>query len=179
MILISPFAAHATEDWRQEARKISAAVPPRLLKTLDEQIKQSGPEQAIPVCRDLAPEIAKDVSSTTGWQLRRVTLKPRNDKRATPDAWEKQALEEFEHRRLQGEKPAGLEKGEIVEENGARFYRYVKALPVQPLCLTCHGETNSMGDGIRTRLKETYPNDKATGYHEGEIRGAISLKKSL
>ena len=28
----------------------------------------------------------------------------------------------------------------------------------------------------RCVIQETYPNDQATGYHEGDVRGAISVK---
>ena len=83
----------------------------------------------------MAPKMAGEISQQTGWKIKRVSLKPRNDARAIPDAWEKAALEDFDMRAAAGEPPAKLEKGEKVGSE----YRFVKALPVQPLCLSCHG----------------------------------------
>lgn len=158
-----------------EARKVATMLPPKLLASLQEEIGKSGPEGAIPVCRDMAPKIAGEISAQTGWKIRRVSLKARNDARATPDAWEKAALEDFDRRAAAGEPPAQLEKGGRVGDE----YRYVKALPVQPLCLGCHGPAEQLSPAVKSALKQHYPNDRATGYSVGQIRGAISVRRPL
>jgi hypothetical protein len=123
----------------------------------------------------MAPKMGKKIAEETGWKVRRVTLKVRNEARAVPDEWEKAALEEFDRRAAAGESPAKLEKGEVVGSE----YRYVKALPVQPLCLNCHGPDDQIQPSVKAVLKEHYPNDRATGYSEGQIRGALSVRKPL
>ena len=164
----------AAEDAQlAEARKVATMLPPRLLASLQEEISKSGPEGAIPVCRDMAPEMAGEISGQTGWKIKRVSLKPRNAARATPDAWEKAALEDFDKRAAAGEAPAQLEKGATVDNE----YRYVKALPTQALCLGCHGSADQLSPGVKTVLAELYPDDRATGYSLGQIRGAISVRK--
>ena len=45
------------------------------------------------------------------------------------------------------------------------------------MCLTCHG--TDVSDDVMSALQQRYPNDMATGYLEGQIRGAISLIKEL
>ncbi|MDH4216833.1 MAG: DUF3365 domain-containing protein, partial [Gallionella sp.] len=99
-VLISPFVttfASAGDDaLLGEARKVATTLPPKLLATLQEEIKKSGPEGAIPVCKDMAPKMAGEISQQTGWKIKRVSLKTRNEARATPDAWEKVALEDFD-----------------------------------------------------------------------------------
>jgi hypothetical protein len=162
-----------------EARKVATSLPPKLITLLQEEIAKSGVDGAIPVCKDMAPQIAKELSAQSGWKIKRVSLKARNEQRATPDAWEKEALEDFDRRAAAGEKPPQLEKGAVVEDNGARVYRYVKALPVQPLCLACHGPVDQIAPAVKARLAEQYPHDTATGYSEGQIRGAISVSKPL
>jgi hypothetical protein len=156
-----------------EARKVATMMPPKLLSALQEEIGRSGPEGAIPVCKDMAPKMAGEISQQTGWKIKRVSLKARNDARAIPDAWEKAALEDFDKRAAAGEPPAQLEKGEKVGNE----YRYVKALPVQPLCLSCHGPADLLSPAVKTALGQNYPNDRATGYSVGQIRGAISVRK--
>jgi hypothetical protein len=182
MPIIACIALPALADESQlldEARKVATSLPPKLITRLQEEMAKSGADGAIPVCKDMAPQLAKELSAQSGWKIKRVTLKTRNEQRATPDAWEKEALEDFDRRVAAGEKPAQLEKGAIVEDNGMRVYRYVKALPVQPLCLACHGTQEQIAPAVKARLAEQYPHDKATGYGEGQIRGAISVSKPL
>lgn len=177
--LIAPLVttlAHAGDDvLLGEARKVATSLPPKLLASLQAEIDKSGPEGAIPVCKDMAPKMAGEISKQTGWKIKRVSLKARNDARAIPDDWEKAALEDFDKRAAAGEPPAQLEKGETVGNE----YRYVKALPVQPLCLNCHGPADQLSPAVKSALGQHYPNDRATGYSVGQIRGAISVRKPL
>lgn len=156
-----------------EARKVASALPPKLMSTLMEEIGKSGPEGAIPVCKDMAPKMAAEIAQETGWKLKRVSLRVRNDARAIPDAWEKAALEDFDRRAAAGEPPEGLEKGETIGTE----YRYIKALPVKPICLGCHGTEDQISPAVKSVLSRIYPNDLATGYSLGQIRGAISVRK--
>ena len=177
--LITPFVttlANAGDDAMLiEARKVAITLPPKLLAALQQEISKSGPEGAILVCKDMAPKMADEISRQTGWKIKRVSLKARNDARAIPDAWEKAALEDFDKRAAAGEPPAQLEKGEKIDNE----YRYVKALPVQPLCLSCHGPVDQLTPAVKSALAQHYPNDLATGYSVGQIRGAISVRKPL
>lgn len=161
-----------------EARKVAGSIPPKLLEVLDDEIRKGGPENAIGVCREKAPQMAKAASEKTGWAIRRVSLKNRNPK-AVPDAWEKGVLEEFDRRAAAGDKPTGLEKGELLTVDGQQVYRYMKALPTQDLCLQCHGTADRISPAVQAKLLELYPNDKAVGYSAAEIRGAITIRKPL
>lgn len=161
-----------------ESRQIALKMPPKLLDVLNDEIKKSGHASAMVVCRDKAPQMAKNLSEQTGWAIRRVSLKNRNPK-AVPDAWEKSVLEDFDRRTAHGEKPTALEKSEIVSEGGTSYYRYMKALPTQDLCLSCHGTPDHIEPAVKAKLLELYPDDKAVGYGPAEIRGAITLKKAL
>ena len=124
-----------------------------------------------------APEMAKAASKATGWNIRRVGLRNRNPK-AVPDAWERVALEDFDRRAAAGEAPATLEKAELVREGDRNVYRYMKALPVQELCVACHGPADRLSPAVKSELKARYPDDKATGYTPGQVRGAITIRKS-
>lgn len=162
----------------EEARGIAMKMPPKLLEVLNDEIKKGGHAEAMAVCREKAPQMAQNLSAQTGWAIRRVSLKNRNPK-AVPDAWERTVLEDFDRRTAAGEKPTAIEKGETVSEGGQKFYRYMKALPTQDLCLDCHGTPERLSPAVQAKLKELYPDDKAVGYGPAEIRGAITLKKAL
>jgi hypothetical protein len=171
-------AIAADPAWVEEARGVAAALPPRLLAVLKEEIDRGGAASAIGVCRDKAPELARAASEQTGWNVRRVSLRNRNPK-AVPDAWERAALEEFDRRAAAGESAATLEKAEIVADGGRRVYRYVRALPTQELCLQCHGPADRLSDSVKAKLAALYPGDRAVGYAPGQIRGAVTLRKPL
>jgi len=178
-ILLSVVSANAQEPaWVGEARKVAGSVPPKLLAVLTEEIGKNGPEGAILVCRDKAPQLAKAASDETGWSVRRVSLRNRNP-RAVPDGWERAALEDFDRRAASGESATTLEKAEIVTEGGKQSYRYMRALPTQSLCLNCHGSPEQLTPAVLEKLKALYPDDKAVGYRPGDIRGAMTIRKPL
>jgi len=166
------------DDLLPEARKVASMVPPKLLAVLTVEMDKSGPEGAIGVCREKAPEMARAASQQTGWAIRRVSLNNRNPK-AVPDAWERAALEDFDRRAAAGESPATLEKGEMVTEDGKKSYRYLKALPTVEVCTQCHGAQDKLSPAVKEKLAALYPQDKAVGYSAGQIRGAITIRKPL
>lgn len=122
--------------------------------------------------------MAKNASEQTGWGIRRVSLRQRNPK-AVPDAWERAGLEDFDRRAATGETPASLEKYAVLESEGRKEYRYMKALPVQRFCVACHGPTASLKPEVAEKIKALYPDDKAVGYDIGQIRGAITIRKAM
>ena len=176
LLLAAPAALAQEVAWMGEARKVATSVPPKLVVVLSDEIARSGPEGAILVCRDKAPQLAKAASEESGWTVRRVSLKNRNRK-AVPDAWERAVLEDFDRRAAAGESPATLEKAELVQDDGRSVRRYMRALPTQQLCLQCHGSAEQLKPAVLERLRTIYPDDKATGYAVGQIRGAMTIRQ--
>lgn len=158
------------ETSRNAAKKLQSA----LLSELQAAMKEGGPPNAIQVCNTRAPGIAEEISRTSKLDIGRTSLKVRNPDNAA-DAWEKKVLESFEARKAKGEDPATLEHHEVV---GNKF-RYMKAIviPADMPCLKCHGE--QLDQAVQTKLKALYPNDKATGYKTGDLRGAITIDQPL
>lgn len=169
-------AATPEPAWVQDARASASTVPPKLMAALNTAIQASGPANAIDVCKEAAPKIAQAASEQSGWQIKRVSLGNRNPK-ATPDAWERKTLEEFDRKQKTGVAPAKLERWEVVTDNGQAVRRYMLALPTQPLCIQCHGTPDQLGAGVAQRLQQLYPHDRATGYTVGQIRGAMTLQQ--
>ena len=169
-------ASQAEASWVADARKVSMSVPPKLLAVLQEEIARGGPEGAILVCRDQAPQLARAASLESGWTVRRVSLRNRNPK-AVPDAWERAGLEDFDRRAAAGEPPGALEVAAVVVVDGKPTQRYLRALPTAALCTQCHGPADKLSPAVVAQLKALYPDDRATGYQVGDIRGAMTLKK--
>jgi hypothetical protein len=167
----------ADEPWMADARAVATAVPPKLLQVLTDAIAKSSAADAVTVCQDTAPKMAKAASEQSGWQVRRVSLRNRNPK-AVPDAWERETLEDFDRRAAAGEAPATLERATVQTVDGKPLQRYMRALPTQGLCLSCHGAAEALAPGVAERLKALYPDDRAVGYSLGQIRGAMTLKRA-
>jgi len=163
----------------EDARNAALGMQNELAGKLMKEIEAKGPEGAIGVCSTLAPNAALDISRNKGWKVSRVSLKPRNALLGPADAWEQKVLLDFDARAAKGENPGALEHFEVVDEPAGRQFRYMKALPVAPLCVNCHGPQDKLFAGIRERLAKDYPSDRATGYAPGQIRGAITIKRPL
>jgi hypothetical protein len=175
------WTAAAQEDAGRvdEARKMAGTMVQTLGSQLQAAIKAGGPASAIGVCTSVAPAIAGELSRQQGVKLTRVSLKVRNPMLGTPDAWEQGVLMAFESRLAKGEAPDKLEFAETVTEPAGKYFRYMKALPAQAVCLNCHGDTANLASEIKERLAQAYPADRATGYSLGQIRGAVSIKRPL
>jgi len=182
-ILLALFAAPALADdaaqYQEESRAVALPFLKQLAAENKKAVDEGGPESAIKVCKEIAPEMAGDISRKQGWKLTRVSLKVRNPLLGTPDAWEQKVLQDFEARLAKGEKPETMEFTETVKEPAGSYFRYMKAIALQPGCVTCHGAAEQIPANVKARLAEDYPHDQATGYSPGQIRGALSIKRPM
>jgi hypothetical protein len=180
-VTASLFAATASAQAQllSESRETATSLLQQLGTRLRATLAENGPEGSVPVCKTVAPELAGKLSRETGWRVARVTLRTRNPLLGTPDAWEQRILEEFDRRAAVGDKPETLEFGEVVNEPAGRYFRYLKAIPVSALCVTCHGPRDQLSPFIQEQLRSDYPHDKAVGYSPGQIRGAVTIKRPL
>lgn len=154
---------------RELAQQFGAA----LKQALEQAIQSGGPVNGIGVCHDKAGPIAAEFSQDKGVLIGRTSLKLRNPENA-PDNWELAVLKQFEARKEQGEAVDSLEYATLFEdEQGAKTFRYMKAIPTAGLCVKCHGET--LDPEVEAKLKALYPNDQARGFKEGDLRGAFTL----
>lgn len=163
----------------QEALSIMGRFHRELRDKLLAAMAQGGPEQAVMVCKDQAPEIAARLSRETGWQVKRLGTRVRNPMTGLPDAWEQQQLSAFEARLKAGEAADEILQFEEVDEPRGKMQRVMKAIPTGALCLACHGGPATQSKPLRSALQKHYPHDAATGYQEGDLRGAFSLKRAV
>ncbi len=147
-----------------------------LKKALGGAMKEGGPVNAISVCNEKAPAIATKAMTDSGWSVGRTSLKLRNPSNA-PDAWELNVLNLFERQKAEGQSPATLAFGEVVETNGKKQFRFMKAIGTEAVCLHCHGK--DIQPEVTAALDDLYPDDQARGFSEGDIRGAFTLIKDF
>lgn len=159
----------------EQARTVATKVLEETKSVLEGALKGGQPAAALRVCASVAQDIARRHEQQS-WRVRRVSEKVRNPA-DTPDAKELAVL-----RAWQGEKKADrltptTERQEIVTEGGRRYVHYMKPIFIAgPVCLQCHGAPDKLAPGVADALKELYPNDQATGYAVGDLRGAVSVK---
>ena len=165
-----------TDQLTNETRAAIKALGEELKTTLQSAMKSGGPSKAISVCNTEAPELARKVSTENSMEVGRTSLRVRNQLNA-PDPWELSVLVQFEHRKAEGEPVNTIEYSEIMQHNGNRVFRYMKAIPTDDVCLMCHGEQISAD--LSAELKRLYPEDQATGYRKGDIRGAFTATRIL
>ena len=151
------------------AKALAMEFQDRLRSQLVDALKNGGPLLALDICQKAAPAIAADITSRTGAKIWRVSLAARNPK-GTPDAWERATLEQFAARRAAGEDPATLE----AVTSTSTGLRFMKAIPMaaEP-CQTCHG--THIAPEVAAKIAALYPNDRATGFAPGALRGAVSV----
>lgn len=134
---------------------------------LKSAMKQQGPVAAIKVCSESALEITSGLNDSLNVTVGRTSLKYRNPKNA-PTEVEKGILEDFA---ANAENPA---IGHVVEsEEGAGYYSKIM---IKPFCLTCHGSSEQIMPEVAAVLDSLYPNDLATGYEAGQLRGMWTVK---
>ncbi|MEW5755910.1 MAG: DUF3365 domain-containing protein [Pseudomonadota bacterium] len=167
------------EALKQEAAGITKTFAGGLSENMQAAMKAGGPVSAITTCSEIAPRIAGELSREHGVKLTRVGTRVRNPMLGTPDAWEQTVLAQFQQKLNEVAAMDQLVHAEIVYEPGGKYFRFMKAIGVQPQCLQCHGGDKDIPDEVKASLKAQHPHDKATGYKAGELRGAVTIKKQL
>lgn len=173
---LSAVSATASDALLKEARSTTMMFGKTLKSEVMQSMKAGGPVPTISMCSDRAPQIAKELSTKSGWNVGRTSLKLRNPKNA-PDAWELAVLKDFEQRKAKGEPLKTMEFSQVVETENGKVFRFMKPIPTGKPCLHCHAAT--IKPETENALKVLYPQDKARGFKEGDIRGAFTLSKSM
>jgi hypothetical protein len=164
----------------QSTRGIAGDLLGQLGQKLKSAMSTDGPVAAVSVCKESAPAIARQLSIANDAKVTRVGTRVRNQNMGIPNAWQKEALTQFEARLSQGEKAADIEYWQVADNgHGKSELRYAKAISVQPQCLSCHGSAQDIAAPLAEKLRIEYPNDQATGYSVGQLRGAVVVTRPL
>jgi hypothetical protein len=149
-----------------------------LKSVLVKEIQTNGIVDAVSVCSDTAQILTNNFGQEKGVIIRRVSSKNRNPLNK-PDDFEIKALQRFEEWYKNGELLPQTELASVEEEDEKKFILYMKPIFIQPECLGCHGTENEIPDNIKLILNERYPEDKAVNFKNGDLRGAVSVKKEF
>lgn len=147
------------DDERARAAALIAELKRELLAAVTQAMKAGGPA-AIEACHAMAPAITERVAAS-GATIGRATRRPRNPTNLA-SGWQLDAIAQFERLGHQGT----VAPFERVLPSGR--VAYAEPLVVGEVCLRCHGEP---APDVTAVLRVRYPDDRATGYSLGELRG--------
>jgi uncharacterized protein DUF3365 len=170
-----PVSALAAEDRTADERELARQLGIQLKGALVTAL-QTSPESAIAVCNERAPQITANIGTAHDVTIGRTALRVRNPANR-PTAWQQAVLTEFQKRAAAGEPIATLEYSAVVGEGDRAEHRYMKAIPTEPLCVTCHGQ--KLSPGLQRAIAAKYPEDAATGFNVGDLRGAVYVVRRV
>jgi len=173
-ILLSTAALMAQPSKPMPVKKEGVGYIKMLGKALKTELKahmKNDPSglEALAFCSGSADAITKKVNAKLPAyaKVRRTALKVRNDKVNMPDETDVKVMKKFEEE-IAAKKltPKSIEVVKVGETT-----RIYKPLVTKKVCLKCHG--SDLSPKIAEAIKSAYPNDKATGFKEGDLRGVI------
>lgn len=166
------------EEIKTALRSDAKSFMESLKSVLIKEIQTNGILGAVSVCSDTAQVLTNNYGISKGIYIKRVSFKNRNPLNV-PDEFEKKVLKMFEEEFMKSKLKPESEFAEIIEENGVKKVRYMKPIFVQPECLNCHGAAEQILPQVQEVINKNYPDDKAKGYRIGDLRGAVSIQKTL
>ncbi|MFV0541165.1 MAG: DUF3365 domain-containing protein [Aestuariibaculum sp.] len=145
---------------------ISAETQSVLLKNVAEAIKKGGTDYAVDFCNVNVFMLTDSVANKHTLTIQRLSNKNRNPNNVLQThrdslAWEK----------------INTDKSTFIEqyENG-EIYFYKPISIKMPTCIKCHGNQTDISESTKKIIAKRYPNDKATGYKMGDLRGMWKIK---
>ena len=129
----------------------------KLSSRLMDALSTSGPANAIGVCQVEAKSIATEVGKEAGVQIGRTGVRLRNTSNQPP-AWAKELV-------------AARSNEPVFAELSNGHASALLPIKLQSQCLMCHGPKEQLIPEVKEQLAKLYPEDSATGFSEGELRG--------
>jgi cytochrome c553 len=153
----------AEPDRLAEGKRLTAEAFALLSKNLTEAIAKDGVPGAIGFCSEKALPLTASVDAT----LRRVSHKARNPKNKA-DAAELEILNAFRATMKAGKAPEPQVRRNA---DGSETF-FAPIVLANTTCLKCHGAPGTDIDAdTLAALSKRYPQDEATGFQMGELRG--------
>lgn len=157
----------------QKGDSITSIAQGILMKNVAEAIAQKGVAGAVEFCNLKAIPLTDSISKTTLSSIHRFSDKNRNPSNAITTTLDKNAWTTLASRL----KDSTINEKHFIVQEGKDVYYYKPIKIAMPTCLKCHGEPNKdiAPETLQTIVKK-YPQDKATNYKEGDLRGMWRVK---
>lgn len=155
-------APAALQPMVRHADLIIVTVQSALLSELHRQLESVGPAEALDACHLAAIPVTQRAARYDGVSVGRTSTRLRNPNNAPP-VWAAPIVERY------ADQPRASVDGFVVDL-GDRV-GVLRPIREQPICASCHGPEQTLSPGVSMRLAKRYPEDRAVGFREGDIRG--------
>lgn len=174
MVLFSACSGTLSDEqklkYTNEGKEMAMATANKLGTNLVQKMKEGGVKEAVPFCNTMAYPLTEEMSEKYHAEIRRTSDKIRNEKNK-PGNDEDKVINNYKKALAENVKLEPVV--EIDAQGNPHFYA---PIILQKKCLACHG---SIGKEVSVKtdslIKSYYPNDKAIGYKEGDLRGIWSI----
>jgi cytochrome c1 len=156
--------SEAPATWAAPLAAADAAVQDvqrRLSARLQEELKKGGPALAIAVCRDEAQALTAAAAREHSLRVGRTSHRLRNPGNAAP-AWAAPLVAAAAGRKAADTEAVAVDLGDHVG--------LLRPIPTAAPCLQCHGAPE-LAPEVEAFLNAAYPDDRAVGFEEGDLRG--------
>lgn len=141
-------------------------------KNLTGAIMEGGTEHALSFCNVQAMSLTDSMSQVHNATITRVSDKPRNPNNVA-NAKELEQINFYKNLVAEGKTGKDIKPNVEIEGNQVHFYYPILT---NEMCLQCHGTKDEVvKPETLAMLSELYPEDQATGYGDGEVRGIWSI----
>ena len=157
-------------NYLQIGKEMALQTKSSLAKYLVTAIGEKGSEGAVEFCNIKAISITDSMSLVLDAKIKRVSDKPRNPENQANEA------ELAYIKKWKEAKENGQEQAPMITEVDKKMIGYYPIVTNQ-MCMQCHGKPKeNINITTLTKIKKLYPNDKAIGYAENEIRGIFVVE---
>lgn len=144
------------------AEQALQALQTALVARLSEELTRNGPAAAVMVCRDEAQAITERVAKEQGVEIGRTSHRLRNPANAARP-WANPFVLEAAARKAAEVTTRVVDLGDRVG--------VLRPIGTAEMCTRCHGEQAVVRPAIGAMLDAAYPQDRATGFAVGDLRG--------
>jgi hypothetical protein len=155
------------KDMLAQGKEISMKSFKALSGELKKAVNSGGPLNGVEVCNKKAMQITDSLSNVFGVQIKRTSLKLRNQNNKADQ------LENIQLEKWANSQDEQLQAVLFEVDNGVEF---MAPITLGPPCMACHGDPEKMNADLKSLISEKYPHDKATGFNIGDLRGAWVIK---
>lgn len=133
-----------------------------LLQRLQREMSEGGPGEAVTTCHEEAQLISAEMARSAGVEAGRTSARLRNPANA-PRPWAKAYVEATAGRKAADVEPVVFDLGDRIG--------LLRPIAVGGACLGCHGAAEKISTSAASSISARYPDDRATGFAEGDLRG--------
>ena len=132
-------------------------------------IQKEGTVHALDFCNVEAIPLTASMAKKYNASVQRISDKPRNPTNAA-NAEETALIDLFSHQISAGKDPQPV----LMPQNGKTRFYY--PIVTNTMCLQCHGKPENIEPQVKEKILKLYPQDKAVGYSENEVRGIWKIE---